>query len=112
LQAVGAYARCRNPLYVGNLLLWTGVAVLQGGAWPFVVPLLVGGYYHLIVLWEEARLAAVHGGAYEAYRAAVPRWLPLGRARPADWSARRALRTERGTLLVLAAVLLALGATP
>ncbi len=102
----GPFARCRNPLYVGNLLIGLGVVV------ALAVPLLVPAYvalffvhYGLIVAWEERRLEAVHGDAFRAYRARVPRWFP-GRAHVAPEPTLRAprgpgavLRSERSTLL-------------
>lgn len=111
LRTAGAYGVVRNPLYVGNILLWIGVATHQGRPWLLLVPVVLVGYYALIVRWEEERLAAVHGAAYAAYRERVGRWWP--RAGPAGgpsgaWSLSTALRAERGTLLVLGAVLLAL----
>lgn len=96
----GPYARVRNPLYVGNLLIWAGFGVL---AWPaalLIVPLL-GAYYGVMVRWEEQRLLASIGAPYAEYLASVPRWVPLGAPRPGRWDGREALRSERGTFLVL-----------
>lgn len=113
LRTTGAYAVVRNPLYVGNILLWIGVALHQGLPWAALVPVVLVTYYDLIVRWEEERLAAVHGAVYRAYRERVSRWWPRwGRGSAEEgggsWSVRTALRAERGTLLVLAAVLAAL----
>lgn len=107
LVTSGPYAWVRNPLYVGNLLLWAGLGVI---AWPvavFTVPMLAV-YYATIVRWEERNLRTQLGAPYEAYRARVPRWFPRPPAVvPAgSWSASRALRSERTTLLVVALVLL------
>lgn len=102
----GPYAWVRNPLYVGNILLWTGVGVI---AWPTVMALLPAMllHYGLIVRWEERTLSRALGDPYRAYLREVPRWLPRPPAAPTGgrWSPSRALRTERGTLLVLALVL-------
>jgi protein-S-isoprenylcysteine O-methyltransferase Ste14 len=110
LVTSGPYAWVRNPLYVGNLLIWAGLGVIT---WPVAivsVPLLLA-YYTLIVRWEEQNLADRIGDPYIAYRARVPRWLarPPRATTDGRWSARKALRSERTTLLVLAAVLAALG---
>jgi len=107
LVDTGPYARVRNPLYVGNILLWSGLGVMQWPAALIVTPLLCL-YYQAIVLWEEGRLRSVLGAPYEAYLARVPRWWPFGPGRAGGgWSAPRALRTERGTLVVLFVVLTA-----
>lgn len=104
LVDTGPYARVRNPLYLGNLLLFAGLGVLL---WPWALLLVpaLAVEYHLIVRWEEANLRARLGEPYLAYLARVPRWAPLGPPRPGTWSAARALRSERSTLLAIAAVL-------
>jgi len=60
----GPFARCRNPLYLGNLLIGAGIVVaLQV---PLLVPVFVALFflhYGLIVSWEERRLEAEHGEA-------------------------------------------------
>lgn len=107
LVDTGPYGLVRNPLYVGNILLWTGFGLLQRPAAAVILPLFLV-YYGLIVRWEERRLAAAHGAAWVEYAARVGRWLPRGLPRAwGGWDARKALRTERGTLLVLAVVLAA-----
>lgn len=103
----GPYARLRNPLYVGNIVIFAGFGVIQ---WPWVaviVPVLAI-YYTAIVRWEEENLRASLGAPYVDYCARVPRWWPGGAARPAAWSGREALRSERGTLVVMMIVLLTL----
>lgn len=111
LVDTGPYAWVRNPLYVGNLLLWAGLGVV---AWPaalVVVPLLCA-YYAVIVRWEEANLAARLGEPYRSYLARVPRWLPRPPGGPprGGWSLARAVRSERSTFLALAVVLALVGA--
>ena len=101
LVDVGPSARLRNPLYVGNLLLWAGFST---AAWPLalaVVPLLAA-HYALIVRWEEAQLLAQIGPLYEDYLQRVPRWWPSGSPKAGVWQLREALRSERGTFVVLA----------
>ncbi len=111
LVTTGPYARCRNPLYLGNVLLAAGLAL--GVGVPALAAVTVGVValqYVFIVAWEESRLARVHGQAYGTYVTAVPRFLPRPGRRGAPpaapettsqnrrWSA--VLRSERGTLLV------------
>ncbi len=111
LITTGPFAVVRNPLYVGNILLWTGFAVTARLLWaaPIIAALLLLEY-HLIVGWEESLLEARHGAAYRAYAAAVPRWRPvfrgaagstIGRHAPCSW--RDTLFSERGTLIAIAA---------
>jgi len=109
----GPYRYSRNPLYIANLVQYAGLAIACGRWAGCAVPLLLGVHYHFVVAWEESRLLATHGDAYRAYCQQVPRWIgPFSNPAPtpprAGWGA--ALRAERGTLLVLAVVLAALGA--
>src|SRR6185295_4033906 len=73
----GPFALVRNPLYVGNILLWVGFALVARLVWlaPLIV-LLLGAEYHAIVRWEESLLVSRLGDAYRDYAARVPRWLP------------------------------------
>jgi protein-S-isoprenylcysteine O-methyltransferase Ste14 len=77
LVASGPFALVRNPLYVGNILLWVGFALAARLVWlaPAILVLLALEY-HAIVRWEEALLESRLGEAYRDYAARVPRWLP------------------------------------
>jgi len=110
LAVTGPFAYYRNPVYIGNLLLLTGVTVLCELIWavPFVV--LWGGLvYALAVRFEEFRLAKRFGAEYRNYCAAVPRWLPTSpvpprealstAALPAKWAL--VLRAEWQCLVLL-----------
>lgn len=105
LVDTGPYAVVRNPLYVGNILLWTGLGVMCWPAALVVFPAFLL-YYDLIVRWEEGRLRATHAEAFAAYSSRVGRWLPRRLPRElGGWDVQRALRTERGTFVVIAVVL-------
>ncbi len=109
LVATGPFSYVRNPLYLGNILLWTGFAISAGLLWlaPVIVVLLALEY-HAIVCWEEGLLAERIGEPYRQYCARVPRWLPSfgATASPADsvtFSWRQTLFSERGTLIAIGA---------
>lgn len=106
LVTSGPYGWVRNPLYVGNLLLYAGLGIVTWPSAAVAVPLLAV-YYALIVRWEEANLATRLGAPYRTYLTTVPRWLPRPPAAAAEgsWSLARALRSERSTLVALAVVL-------
>ncbi|HEV8201140.1 MAG TPA: isoprenylcysteine carboxylmethyltransferase family protein [Candidatus Polarisedimenticolia bacterium] len=109
----GLFAHCRNPLYVGNVLILSGLFLVHGNPW--VVGLGIGFFvfaYIAITLAEEAFLAGRFGAAYEDYLRRVPRFLPnprgLGRTLQGmtfDWA--KVVRKEYGatfawvTMLVL-----------
>jgi protein-S-isoprenylcysteine O-methyltransferase Ste14 len=117
LVDTGPFALVRNPLYIGNILLWVGFALTARLVWfaPVIVVLL-GVEYHAIVKWEEQLLATRLGDAYSAYCAHVPRWLPRIKGPgpyddptkgPGPYSAatqgwRPTLFSERGTLIAIA----------
>jgi protein-S-isoprenylcysteine O-methyltransferase Ste14 len=73
----GYFGMCRNPLYVGNLLIAVGTAFLHGHPVVTLVGTVVFIYvYVAIVAAEEFFLRGKFGAAYDAYCAEVPRWLP------------------------------------
>jgi protein-S-isoprenylcysteine O-methyltransferase Ste14 len=98
----GLFAHSRNPLYVGNLLVYFGLFLILNSkaGWLAGLPFFVLAYA-AIVRAEEGFLARRFGPAYEDYRRRVPRFLPrwtgIGatlRARPFD--GRRVIRKEYG----------------
>ena len=102
LVTYGAFAWCRNPLYVGNYLAWMGFTVVSGVFWFLpVATLLFAIEYTLIVRYEEGVLESIFGAEYLAYKARTPRWFgrpPAGSTAGAhDW--REAIWSERSTLL-------------
>jgi protein-S-isoprenylcysteine O-methyltransferase Ste14 len=112
LVSSGPFALIRNPLYVGNILLWAGFAITAQLVWfaPVAI-ILLALEYHAIVRWEEGLLAARIGQPYEQYVARVPRWLPSlssgaetqAPAVGATFSWRQTLFSERGTLIAIGA---------
>jgi protein-S-isoprenylcysteine O-methyltransferase Ste14 len=109
----GPFALVRNPLYIGNVLLWVGFALTARLVWfAPIVALLLGAEYNQIVKWEEQLLSARLGSAYSAYCARVPRWLPRFAtpppastqpgARHVPGTVSRTLFSERGTLMAIA----------
>lgn len=103
LVTSGVYAHCRNPMYVGNLLIVAAVA-LGSNSWTcvFVTVPLFTLVYIAIVAAEEQFLLAKFGFAFEEYCRDVPRWLPrwngfieMFRRTPFHW--RRVLVKEYGT---------------
>lgn len=77
LVTSGIFNHCRNPLYVGNILMLAGVGILSNSLLYLTVfiPLFLF-IYQAIVLAEEAFLRAKFGPAYDAYTQRVNRWIP------------------------------------
>jgi protein-S-isoprenylcysteine O-methyltransferase Ste14 len=101
----GPYRFTRNPLYLGRLLVFTGLCVMArlpyGLHW---LTLLLGyavffGYYlPRKERVEPARLRETHGAEYERYFGAVPALVPTLRPYPdgasTGWSSERMLRNR------------------
>lgn len=114
----GPFAHVRNPLYIGNVLLWIGFALSARLPWLApVVFLLLALEYHAIVRWEEQLLTSRMGTPYVDYLTRVPRWWPslagsTTSKSDAAFSWTQTLYSERGTLIAIVAgyLLLALKA--
>ena len=72
----GIYARTRNPIYVGDALIYLGVAVVTG-SWLalLVLPAVFAVMNRFVIAREERHLTARFGTAYTSYAARVRRWL-------------------------------------
>ena len=121
LVYTGPYELSRNPLYIANILTYTGIGLATLGLLGALVALVMSSiYYSAIVRHEEAELGRRLGEVYRSYRNRVPRW--MGESAPVHAAApkggmedrlTRALRAERSTfvvaLLVTAAIFLRAG---
>jgi protein-S-isoprenylcysteine O-methyltransferase Ste14 len=77
LVTTGIFSHCRNPLYVGNILMLFGVGIMSNSLLytAIVMPLFLF-IYQAIVLAEENFLRGKFGAAFDAYCAKVNRWFP------------------------------------
>jgi len=74
LVTEGFFAAGRNPLYVGNMMIYTGIFLMQGG-WPALIgPLVFFAIYSSIIAAEEHFLRNKFGAQFDAYCANTPRW--------------------------------------
>src|SRR5215216_1440144 len=73
----GVYRHVRNPMYLAVTATIVGQALLFGQPALLVYALAIGVIVFCFVrLYEEPTLAEQFGASYEAYRRAVPGWLP------------------------------------
>jgi protein-S-isoprenylcysteine O-methyltransferase Ste14 len=72
----GPYRFTRNPIYIGFVIFYFGLAVMLTSAWMLLllIPVLII-LQRGVVEREEAYLQAKFGEAYRKYQARVPRWL-------------------------------------
>lgn len=77
LVTTGIFHHCRNPLYVGNILMLLGVGILANSLYfvLIVMPVFIG-IYHTIVLAEENFLQRKFGPSFGQYCNRVNRWIP------------------------------------
>ncbi len=77
LNTTGPYSLVRNPLYVGRILNYTGIAMLSGswvyGAIVFLVSVLI---YERVSVYEEEFLIGKFGDAHRDWAARVPMLWP------------------------------------
>lgn len=110
----GPFGYVRNPLYVGNILMYVGCAVMSNALVPYLALAALAWFvlqYHLIVSREEEHLKTAFGDEYTTYCQNVPRFFPrMSRYkgnhafhRQPDFS--RGLQSETRTLQGFAAVI-------
>ena len=81
LVSDGPYSLCRNPLYVGTLLITAGASLCFGNFLMLALSLgLMAPVHWLVVSAEERRLAERFGADYQAYVQRTPRFLLRFRA--------------------------------
>jgi protein-S-isoprenylcysteine O-methyltransferase Ste14 len=109
----GPFSYVRNPLYVGNMLLYAGVGIMSMALFPWMLLVAIAWFYlqyYLIVTREEEYLAATFGGEFDEYRRNVrrfvPRLTPYRSARPAAKTVdpSEGLSSERRTLQAIGLV--------
>jgi protein-S-isoprenylcysteine O-methyltransferase Ste14 len=106
----GIFGWMRNPLYVGNFLIWMGFVIASGVLWflPIAIVIFAIEYYY-IVRYEEGVLESIFGAEYLEYKKRTPRWFPkppaVKETGPHDWG--EAWRSEISTFLQYIAIAIA-----
>jgi protein-S-isoprenylcysteine O-methyltransferase Ste14 len=107
LVTYGVFAWMRNPLYVGNFLIWIGFVIGSGVFWFLPIAIVLFAIeYTFIVRYEEGVLESIFGAPYVEYKTRTPRWIPRSPGTrvdgPHDW--REAMRSEVSTFAQYAAL--------
>jgi len=79
LVVSGPFAHVRNPLYVGNILMYLGLGIMSMSLFPYlqiVAILFFIVQYQFIVKEEEGFLIKKFGNDYQKYLQNVPRFFP------------------------------------
>ena len=117
LVTTGPFAHVRNPLYLGNIILYVGFGVMSMALFPWLPAFALVFFsweYSMIVSLEEEHLESRFQADYLTYKRSVPRFFPSPRkftggehAQPAiDW--KRGMLSEKRSLqaiLLLAAAI-------
>lgn len=75
----GPFAYVRNPLYVGNILMYLGLGIMSMSLFPYLQIVAIIFFiiqYYFIVKEEEGFLITKFGNDYKNYLQNVPRFLP------------------------------------
>jgi protein-S-isoprenylcysteine O-methyltransferase Ste14 len=76
LQIRGIYSVSRNPMYLGLLFTYIGLALIFGNWWTiFLIPVLILLVHYLIIIPEEKYLLRAFGNSYSEYIRKVRRWI-------------------------------------
>lgn len=74
--ADGPFRFSRNPIYVGFIAVYAGIALLCRAVWPLIfLPFVVVAIRRTAIAKEEAYLERRFGAQYLEYKVRVRRWL-------------------------------------
>jgi protein-S-isoprenylcysteine O-methyltransferase Ste14 len=114
LATSGPYAHTQNPLYLGRLLILTGLAIAAPSPYHLNLLALLFGYAVFFLYYmprklrvEGARLERIHGEAYARYRRSVPILFPSPRRFPEGterWSFAQMIRNQEPLVVLGLAV--------
>jgi protein-S-isoprenylcysteine O-methyltransferase Ste14 len=78
LNTTGIYSLVRNPLYIGNFLIFSGLIVVFANIWAeIVLAVFLFLQYYFIILCEEDFLKNQYGKDYADYCGKVNRVIPV-----------------------------------
>ena len=115
LNTTGIYSVVRNPLYLGNCLMYVGIALFsQSLLLALVMALVLLPYYERIIAAEESYLSGKFGAAYDEWTAVTPVFIPVvaGWVKPSmRFSWKMVIRREHASIFggILALYLIAVG---
>lgn len=77
LNISGLYSMVRNPLYLGNMIIWFGIVSMLHQWWLSGLIMLISYIYHrMIIVAEEGYLASRFGSDYLEWRRRTPAFRP------------------------------------
>lgn len=105
LNTTGMYSICRNPLYLGNYMVFLGITLL-GQSWELTIinTFLFIAMHVPIIMTEEKYLLEKFGDQYRDYASVTPCFVPrpsLWKSPALPWSWWMVIRREHDTVLSL-----------
>lgn len=103
LVTEGIYNHVRNPMYLGNFLILTGIGIIYGSLYIYLIVIPFFSFIYLsIVLTEENYLKGHFGQEYEEYCKRTPRFLIKLKGikknmKQFNYNWRKAIRKDYGT---------------
>ena len=105
LNTTGMYAVVRNPIYLGNFIIWFGLSLFMKSVWfTTVIILFFTMFYERIIFTEETFLRQKFGDAFMEWADATPAIIPKFRNwRPPSlpFSIKSAIVREYGTFFAI-----------
>ncbi|MFB6347618.1 MAG: isoprenylcysteine carboxylmethyltransferase family protein [bacterium] len=77
LAVEGPYSLCRNPLYVGNILIGYGFGAINGQLWGVILlTAYLLAFYPYTIIRENRKMKRLFGDEFEDYKDEVPTLIP------------------------------------
>ena len=117
LCSSGPFAYLRNPLYLGNVIIYAGMVLIAGGEFVWILlPVTLTFFfleYGLIISLEEETLRQKFNEEYGEYLSMVPRLIPRvtpwkGGSETVPMTIEKTLLTEKRTLQIISGFILLL----
>jgi protein-S-isoprenylcysteine O-methyltransferase Ste14 len=105
LNTTGMYASVRNPLYLGNLIIWLGLSLFMKSVWFTLIIILVFAiFYERIIFAEESYLREKFGDEFLQWADETPAMIPRFKnwrppALPFSWKS--AIKREYGSFFAI-----------
>jgi protein-S-isoprenylcysteine O-methyltransferase Ste14 len=107
LNTTGMYSSVRNPIYLGNFIIWFGLSLFMKSVWfTTIIILFFTLFYERIIFREEGFLREKFGDAFMQWADATPAIIPRfknWRPPTLPFSLKSAINREYGTFFAIIA---------